>query len=89
MHFFGHLIDGVEDMTPKKRGRKARSSFYYTRWYKVGLNPDRAAEVLGVDVETIGQWDFDGNDLAERYLMLWDRKHLCGNRLDSCFRAAG
>lgn len=65
-------------MTPKRRGRKAKSTFYHTRWHKVGLNPDRAAEVLGVDVETIGQWDQEGNDLAERYLLLWDRKHFYG-----------
>lgn len=65
-------------MTPKRRGRKAKSSFYYTRWYKVGLNPDQAAEVLGVDVATVAQWDRDGNNLAERYLLLWDRKHLYG-----------
>ncbi len=65
-------------MTQKRRGRRPRSRFYYTRQYKVGINQTRAADVLGVDVEQIEQWDWDGNDLAERYLLLWDRKHLCG-----------
>ncbi|MCQ8183475.1 hypothetical protein NP603_20350 [Methylomonas sp. SURF-1] len=65
-------------MTHKKRGRRPKSSFYYVRWYKVQLNQERAAEVLGVDVQQIERWDWEGNQLAERYLLLWDRKHLSG-----------
>ena len=62
----------------KKRGRPAKSSFYYVRWYKVKLNQERAAQILGASIEEIEQWDWKGNNLAERYLMLWDKKHLHG-----------
>lgn len=65
-------------MTPRKRGRPAKSSFYHTRWHKVGLNQERTAQILGVSIEKIKEWDKTGNDLAERYLLLWDRKHLSG-----------
>lgn len=65
-------------MTPRKRGRPAKSSFYHTRWHKVGLNQSRAAEVLGVSAEEIAEFDRIGNAIAERYLLLWDKKHLSG-----------
>lgn len=61
---------------PKKRGRKAKSSFYHTRWHKVGLNIERAAEVLGVTCDDILAFDEHGNPLAEKYLILWDTKRI-------------
>ncbi|EIC29830.1 MULTISPECIES: hypothetical protein [Methylomicrobium] len=61
----------------KKRGRKPKSTFYHLRWHTVGLNEERAAELLGVSVEEIQQWDRDGAPLmAERLLQLWDHKHV-------------
>ncbi|MDD2759939.1 MAG: hypothetical protein PHH11_06555 [Methylomonas sp.] len=60
-----------------KRGRPAKTSFYHTRWHKVGLNEQRATEVLGVDVDIIKQWDKEGAPaLAERFLLLWDSKNV-------------
>ncbi len=55
---------------------KKKSSFYHTRWNRCGLNVERAAEVLGVTVDDVLAFDLDGNDLAERFLLLWDRKHV-------------
>lgn len=55
---------------------KKKSGFYHARWNRCGLNVERAAEVLGVTVEDVMLWDVDGNDLAERFLLLWDRKHV-------------
>ncbi len=63
-------------MTPKKRGRPRKTSFYHTRWHRVGLNQQRAAEVLGVSIEDVKRYDEDGCELAERFLLLWDRKHI-------------
>ena len=62
--------------TAKRRGRKPKSSFYHARWHKVGLNVDRAAEILGVTCNDILSFDEHGNPLAERYLLLWDTKHI-------------
>lgn len=59
---------------PSRKGK--RSSFYHVRWNKVGLNEHRAADLLGVTVEQIQEWDNYGNDLAERYLLLWDSKRI-------------
>ncbi len=39
---------------------KKKSVFYHTRWNKVGLNHERAAEVLGVSVEQVEAWDIEG-----------------------------
>lgn len=55
---------------------KKKSSFYHTRWNCCGLNVARAAEVLNVTVEDVENWDREGNDLAERFLLLWDRKYV-------------
>ena len=55
---------------------KKRSSFYHTRWNRLLLNEQRAAEVLGVSVEDVQRFDDEGNPLAERVLILWDRKHV-------------
>lgn len=63
-------------MTKRKRGRPKKSNFYHTRWNRVQLNEQRAAEILGVTVADIERYDLEGNDLAERFLLLWDRKHI-------------
>ncbi|TPQ24986.1 hypothetical protein [Methylomonas koyamae] len=55
---------------------KRKSSFYHVRWNRVGLNEAKAAEVLGVTVEDVRQFDETGNPLAERVLLLWDRKNV-------------
>lgn len=60
-----------------KKGRKAKSNFYHIRFHKVGLNEERAAEILGVSIEDIKTWDKEGAPvMAERLLLLWDRKHI-------------
>lgn len=66
----------TETTLPRKGGARKKTSFYHTRFNHVGLNEERAAEVLGVTVEQVQQWDKVGNDLAERYLLLWDKKHV-------------
>ncbi|WP_374089246.1 hypothetical protein [Methylomicrobium lacus] len=56
---------------------KKKSSFYQTRFHIAGLNEDRAAELIGVPVEEIRQWDKEGAPaMAEKLLLLWDRKHV-------------
>lgn len=56
---------------------KKKSNFYHVRWNRVQLNEDRAAEILGVDAKTIRQWDNEGAPLmAERLLLLWDKKNV-------------
>ncbi len=55
---------------------KKKSSFYHVRWHRVGLNEERAADVLGVTVEDVKRFDDEGNPLAERVLLLWDQKHV-------------
>lgn len=61
----------------KKRGRRRKSSFYHLRWNKVGLNEERAAELLGVTVEKIKQYDTEGAPaMAEKLIELWDKKHV-------------
>jgi hypothetical protein len=63
-------------MEKKKSGRKPKSSFYHTR-NAVGLNEERAAEVIGVTTEEIRRFDTDGAPMmAERLLLLWDNKHV-------------
>jgi hypothetical protein len=59
------------------RGRKPKSRFYHLRMYTVGLNAERTAELIGVPVDVIHQWDQEGApEMAEKLLMLWDRKHV-------------
>lgn len=59
---------------------KKKSNFYHVRWNRVGINEERAADVLGVDVKTIRQWDNEGAPvMAERLLLLWDSKQLGGD----------
>ncbi|MFI3156791.1 MAG: hypothetical protein QX199_11605 [Methylococcaceae bacterium] len=56
---------------------KKKSVFYHTRWNKVGINEERAAEILGVTVKQVQEWDEnEGPDLAIRLLIIWDRKHI-------------
>jgi hypothetical protein len=59
-----------------KPGRKKKSSFYHIR-NKVGLNQDRAAEVLGCTIDEVQKFDIEGAPaMAERFLLLWDRKYV-------------
>lgn len=61
--------------TPKRRGRRAKSSFYHTRLHRVGINEAMAADVLGVSVEDVRRFDAEGAPaMAERLLLAWDRK---------------
>lgn len=60
---------------PAKKGGRKKSGFYHARWNRCGINEAKAAEVLGVSVDQVKEWDKTGNDLAERYLLLWDQKH--------------
>lgn len=55
---------------------RKKSSFYHVR-NKAGLNEQRAADILGVTLEDIKQYDNTGAPLmAERLLQLWDSKHV-------------
>jgi hypothetical protein len=50
---------------------------FFVRIHTVGLNAERAAELTGVPVDVIHQRDQDGApEMAEKLLMLWDRKHV-------------
>lgn len=60
----------------KKRGGQRKTNFYHVRWNTCGLNHSRAADVLGVTVDQVKEWDLIGNPLAEKYLLLWDQKHV-------------
>jgi len=56
---------------------KKKSSFYHTRWNRVRLNAERAADILGVSVEDVQRWDDEGAPvMAERLLLLWDSKNV-------------
>jgi hypothetical protein len=56
--------------------KKTKSSFYHIR-RKVGLNAERAAEVLGISVDEVQEYDSKGAPvMAERLLLLWDRKNV-------------
>lgn len=55
---------------------KKKSSFYHTRWNRVGLNIQRAAEILGVTIEDVQRFDIEGAPMAERFLLLWDSKNV-------------
>lgn len=55
--------------------RKKFSDFRRLRWIKLGLNDERAADVLGVTVEQIKIWDYeDPPVMATRLLLAWDRR---------------
>jgi hypothetical protein len=54
-----------------------KSGFYHTRRNKVKINKECAANVLGVSIEQVIEWDNQGApEYAERVLLLWDRKHV-------------
>lgn len=56
---------------------KKKSSFYHVRYNRVGINERLAAEILGVSVEDVQRYDKDGSPImAERLLMLWDKKRV-------------
>lgn len=55
---------------------KKKSKFYHVR-RKVGLNVERAAEVLGCTTDEVEQFDAKGAPvMVERLLLLWDRKNV-------------
>lgn len=58
----------------KKRGPKPKTAFYHARWSKLQISHETAAKALGVSVDQVKEWDVIGNDLATRYLLLWDSK---------------
>lgn len=55
---------------------KKKSSFYHTRWNHVGINETIAADVIGVTVDDVKRFDVEGAPIAERLLLLWDKKHV-------------
>jgi hypothetical protein len=55
---------------------KKKTEFYRVRWNRCGLNVDRASQVLNVTPEQVQDWDEHGNELATRFLMLWDSKRV-------------
>lgn len=56
---------------------KKKSNFYHIRWNRVGVNEEHAAEIIGVSVEQIQQWDKEGAPVyVERLLLLWDNKNV-------------
>jgi len=55
--------------------RKKFSEFRNLRWLKLGLNEDRAADILGVTVDQIKIWDYEEPPImASRLLKAFDRK---------------
>lgn len=61
----------------KMQWLRRNQGFYHVRWNRVGLNETRAAEVLGVSVEDVQEWDKKGApEMAMRLLLLWDRKNV-------------
>ena len=55
--------------------RPKRSSFYHTR-SKLFLSPEIAGEILGYTLDQILEADWFGDRLAEKYLLLHDRKEI-------------
>lgn len=63
--------------TAKKRGRKPKSNFYHIRCNHVGINEEMTAEILGVTVKDVKQFDIEGAPvMAEKLLAMWDKKHI-------------
>lgn len=55
---------------------RKKSSFYHVR-NNAGINEQKAANILGVTLEDIKQFDIAGAPImAERLLRLWDSKHI-------------
>jgi hypothetical protein len=66
-----------QSVPPKRMPKNKKSSFYHVRWNKVGINEERAAEILDVSVEDIKRFDIEGAPImAERLLLLWDQKRI-------------
>lgn len=65
----------TSDNIPAKKGGRKKTGFYHA-FNEICPNKPRCAEILGVTVEQVDQWIVDGNDLAEKYLRLWDQKHV-------------
>lgn len=61
------------DTITAKPSRK-KSGFYHARSNRLGIGLQQCAELLAVDVDQVQQWDVTGHQLAERYLLLWDKK---------------
>jgi hypothetical protein len=56
---------------------KKKSKIYHIRFNTVGLNAERTAEVLGVSIDDVRRFDTEGAPvMAERLLLLWDRKYI-------------
>jgi hypothetical protein len=56
---------------------KKRTSFYRTRQNSVCISIETAAEILGCSVDQVKDYDENGAPvMAERLLMLWDKKHI-------------
>jgi hypothetical protein len=55
--------------------RIKKSSFYHTRT-KLVLNKEKAAGILNYTIEQIENADKNGDQLAERFLLLHDRKEI-------------
>ena len=54
-----------------------KSEFFKLRVNKLGINEAKAAEVLGVDVDQVKEWDLKGAPVyIERLLRLWDCKRV-------------
>lgn len=68
-------IASVSTGAPSKKSPRKKTTFYHTR-SKVGVNHALAAQILGVSIEQVQEWDKVGNDLAERYLLLYDSKNI-------------
>lgn len=60
---------------PPKKGTRKKSGFYHAVNEIIPHKPS-CAELLGVTVEQVEQWMETGNDLAEKYIRLWDKKHI-------------
>lgn len=69
---------------------KKKSSFYHVRKNIVGVNEKIAAELLGVSVNEILEWDDKGSPpIAEAYLLLWDNKHVNSDGWDGFYFSRG
>jgi hypothetical protein len=68
---------------------RRKTSFYHTR-NKIAPNKQQAAELLGVTIEDIEQMDANGAPImAERLLLLWDRKHIAAPGWDGFMFSRG
>lgn len=55
--------------------RQKFTEFRKIRWLKLGLNEERAAELLGVTIAQVKAWDYEEPPImASRLLQVYDRK---------------